>query len=104
MNPELKNNLSNSHYWFRALYAFIFVFTSEVAAMLLLFVAIGQIVFTLISGEPNRRLTAFGSSLAAYLFAIFNFVCCKTESKPFPFADWPEADTNDNVTVIKDAQ
>lgn len=90
MNPELKKNLSSSHYWFRALYVLIFVFTSEIAAMLMLFIALGQVVFSVITGEPNKRLTDFGSTLAAYLFAIFNFVCCKTEDKPFPFADWPE--------------
>ena len=90
MNPDLKKNLTSSHYWFRALYVLFFVFASEVAATILLFVAIGQIVFTLLTGKPNQRLTAFGSSLAEYLFSVFNFVCCKTEEKPFPFADWPQ--------------
>ena len=103
MNPELKKNLSSSHYWFRALYVLFFVFASEIAATVLLFVAIGQIVLSLITGQPNARLTAFGETLAKYLYAVFNFVCCKSEEKPFPFADWPEADEPADQPLVKAA-
>jgi hypothetical protein len=89
MDPRLKKNLSSSEYWLRALYTFFFILCAEIAGTLILVVAIGQILFTLITGQPNPRLINFGDSLAQYLFAIFKFVTCKSEEKPFPFADWP---------------
>lgn len=90
MNPELKKNLTSSHYWFRALYVFIFVCISGFAAALLLALCVIQVVFSLLTGGPNQRLVAFSGSLASYLFAICRFACFTSEQKPFPFSDWPE--------------
>ena len=91
MNHQLKKNLTSAEYWLRALYVLLFVVCTEVAATVVLLVAIGQVFFTLLTGQANKRLTCFGDSLAQYIYSAYLFICCKTEEKPFPFADWPEA-------------
>lgn len=98
MNPELKKNLSSAECWFRALYVILFLLLAKVAGFVVLVLALVQIVFSLLSGAPNAQLVRFGDGLSKYLFAVFNFVLCKSEDKPFPFADWPEADA-----VVQDA-
>jgi len=39
------------------------------------------------------RLKAFGKSAGRYLGQIAAFVSFDTEEAPFPFSDWPAADT-----------
>ncbi|HEY7773253.1 MAG TPA: DUF4389 domain-containing protein [Marinagarivorans sp.] len=93
MNPELKKNLSNADYWFRALYVILFLLLAKLAGFFVLVIALVQILFTLLAGAPNSSLVRWGDSLAKFLFALFNFVMCKSQEKPFPFADWPTADS-----------
>lgn len=91
MNPELKKNLSSADHWLRALYVILFLIFAKIAGFLITVVAIAQIIYSLVTGELNRRLLCFGDTLAQYLLAVFNFMVGKAEDKPFPFADWPES-------------
>lgn len=96
MDSQLKKNLSSAEYWFRAVYSLFFLLCAKIAGTLILLIALAQIIFTLVTARPNDRLVSFGGSLAKYIFTIFNFVTCKSEDKPFPFADWPQADAVDD--------
>jgi hypothetical protein len=93
MNPELKRNLSNGHYWVRALYVLLFVLLAHIALYVLLAVAFLQVLFSVITGQHNARLTGFGASLALYLKNAYDFVVGQSDEKPFPFADWPEVES-----------
>ena len=102
MDSQLKKNLSSAEYWFRAVYSVLFLLCAKIAGTLILLIALAQIIFTLVTARPNARLVSFGGSLAKYIFTIFNFVTCKSEDKPFPFADWPEAEPiTDDVSVVE---
>lgn len=90
MNPQLKKNLSSSHYWTRTLYVILFLWIAGFACMLASFVAVIQILISLIAGQPNNRLIKFGGGLSQFLYSIGLFVTHNTEVKPFPFADWPQ--------------
>ncbi len=92
MDPQLKKNLSSAEYWFRAVYSVLFLVCAKIAGILILIISVAQIIFTLVTGQPNARLVQLGGNLAEYIFTIFNFVTCKSEDKPYPFADWPAAD------------
>jgi hypothetical protein len=51
-----------------------------------------QFMMMLLAGKTNERLASFGSSLGCYLQQIVCFLTFATETKPFPFSDWPAAD------------
>jgi hypothetical protein len=53
--------------------------------------AVVQFLWLLLSGEPNRFLSGFGASLAAWLADTGRFMTCASEEKPFPFRPWPGA-------------
>ena len=38
-----------------------------------------------------------GKNLSAYVYQIFQFQTFNSETRPFPFADWPDEDLPDNV-------
>ncbi len=98
MNPQLKKNLSSSHGWTRALYVILFLWLAGFACMLAAFIAFAQIVISLITGQPNSRLVQFGASLSQFLYGIGLFATHNTESKPFPFSDWPQACDKDECS------
>lgn len=64
----------------------------QLAASLLLCVAVVQAVLLLATDSANNRLKLFGRSLGRYLAQIADFECFGTESLPFPFNEWPASD------------
>ncbi|MBU0744553.1 MAG: DUF4389 domain-containing protein, partial [Gammaproteobacteria bacterium] len=53
-------------------------------------IALFQFVVTLIYDQPNNKLLDFSKHLNAYLLQIVNFLTFNSESKPFPFSNFPE--------------
>ncbi len=90
MESGLKSNLTASATWTRGLFMLLFVVLRSVAEVVLGAVVLLQFLFALASGAPHPRLTAFGGQLSAYLYQIFMFLTFNSDSKPFPFANWPE--------------
>lgn len=77
--------------WVRALLMILFSAAFQLAAWVLLCVAVVQLLLAAVSDGPNPRLQAFGGSLGRYLGQICDFECFRTERLPFPFTDWPLA-------------
>lgn len=75
----------------RAIFMLMFAFIWSVAEMVLGAIAILQLVFTLVTKEPNPNLRTFGGALSEYLYQIARFVSFNSEDKPFPFSAWPSA-------------
>ena len=90
MDSQIKNNLTSADTWIRGLYVLLFLFCLHLASMLMLLIALAQILFNLVTGEPNLWLRQFGVSLADYIKSANIFVCHQSNEKPFPFADWPK--------------
>lgn len=95
-NPLLDKLLSPEH-WLRFVFMCLFVCVAFVASYVMLVLVIIQFIFALVLGNSETRLRSFGSSLSQYIFQSLNFLTYNTEDKPFPFADWPEAETADGV-------
>jgi len=65
----------------------------------MLYVALGvfavvvlvQFVITLITGSSNSKLLSFSDVLGQYIFQCVQFESFVSESKPFPFDDFPES-------------
>jgi hypothetical protein len=75
----------------RALLMFLMCLAFQLAAWVLIAVALLQLAFALFSDEPNPRLQGLGRSVGRYLGQIAGFVSFSTETLPFPFSDWPPA-------------
>ena len=78
--------------WLRALKMLLMCIAFQLAAWVLIAVALLQLVFAIFSDAPNPRLQGFGRSVGRYLAQIAVFVSFATEALPFPFSDWPLAD------------
>ncbi|MCP4993093.1 MAG: DUF4389 domain-containing protein, partial [Gammaproteobacteria bacterium] len=89
MNDEMQDNLSDRETWIRLLYSLLFGTIYLMLKLVVLAVVLMQYGFVLFSGEKNQPLLHFGDQLSHYIFQILRFVTFNSETKPFPFADWP---------------
>jgi hypothetical protein len=93
MNSELKSNLAKRVTWLRGLYMLLFIVIFHVTEFVVGAVVLLQFLFTLVTGQTNARLLQFGYSLSRYVYQILRFLTFNTEEMPFPFNEWPAADT-----------
>ncbi|MDP3227577.1 MAG: DUF4389 domain-containing protein [Acidovorax sp.] len=76
----------------RALLMLLMCVAFQLAAWVLIAVALLQLAFAVFSDEANPRLQGLGRSLGRYLGQIAGFVTFATEAAPFPFSDWPSSE------------
>lgn len=91
-NDQIKSNLQSSKHWLRLIFMLLFSAVLQIASIVMWVLVILQFLFSLITGSDNTNLRKFGYSLSVYIFHIFKFLTYSSEEKPFPFADWPQAD------------
>ena len=101
MEPQVKENMSDTNTWGRGLFMMLFAVIQWISKTVLVIAIIIQFGFVLITGEKNERLLIFSKELSTFLYEIFMFLTFNTETKPFPFDDWPESDKT-NSTAITD--
>jgi hypothetical protein len=89
MEKELKDKLMAQDKWLRGVLMLLFWVIKYVVGWLIVFAAIFQFIFDLISGKPNEKVMEFTKHLNNYLLQVVNFLTYNTETKPFPFADFP---------------
>jgi hypothetical protein len=77
-----------SKLWVRALLMILLAAAFQLAASVLLFVCLLQLVLAATS-TPNLRLRQLGRSLGRYLLQIAEFESFGSEELPFPFSPWP---------------
>lgn len=92
MDEQLKANVTSSALWLRLVFMFFFGICLQISRFILWPVVVLQFLFCLITGNDNKNLRSFGSSLSQYIYQICKFLSFNTEEKPFPFTDWPEAE------------
>ena len=90
MSSELKENVSNTNTWGRALFMILFGIIYSAAEVVLVAVIVIQFFFVLFTTEKNERLLVFGKELSTFIYQVFLYLTFNTEEKPFPFADWPK--------------
>lgn len=104
-NDQIKSNLLSSKHWLRLAFMLLFAAVLQIASIVMWVIVIVQFLFSLITGADNSNLRKFGYSLSVYIFHIFKFLTYSSEEKPFPFADWPQADEvvvkADSVDIAK---
>jgi hypothetical protein len=91
-NEQIKSNLTSSKHWLRLIFMLVFAAILQLASIVMWVLVIAQFIFSLITGEDNFNLRKFGRSLSIYIFDTLKFLTYASEEKPFPFADWPQAE------------
>lgn len=90
MDEQLKSNLTSRRNWVRLLFMVLFAVLLQVAFVVMWALVAVQFLWALITGSDNDKLRRFGHTLATYIFDALRFLTYNTESKPFPFSDWPD--------------
>ena len=75
--------------WIHGLLMILLAAAFQLAASLLAFIAVLQLVLAVATGAPNIRLQHLGRSLGRYLAQIADFESFGSEELPFPFNAWP---------------
>ncbi|MBT8765248.1 DUF4389 domain-containing protein [Pseudomonas boanensis] len=88
---EERDDLQRESILLRIVWMLIFVVVWQLAEIVLGAVVLLQLGYRVFYGAPSASLLAFGDSLSQYLAQIGRFGTFNSEEKPWPFADWPEA-------------
>ncbi|CAN5308283.1 hypothetical protein BH10PSE16_BH10PSE16_02170 [soil metagenome] len=83
--------------WVRALLMILLAAAFQLAASVLLFVAVVQLVLAFATDAPNALLQQLGRSLGRYLAQIADFESFGSEELPFPFSAWPPGNSQINL-------
>ena len=105
------SHIRSAQLWIRLAYMLGFLLLLSFVRIILLLVIGGQFLTLLLTGSDNKNLRNFGQSLASWIFQIMQFLTFNSNSKPFPFDDWPNPvlsegfsiDDEPSVTVNEDA-
>lgn len=87
---KLPDTAAQRKLWVRALLMLVMAAAFQLAATVLVCIALLQLILSVAQDEPNARLARVGRSLGRYLAQIARFVCFTSEQVPFPFSDWPD--------------
>ncbi len=90
MDDKVIDNLKSESRWLRLLFMVVFYMAAYVAGFLILVVVVVQVIHGFIKGRPNDRLLELTASLNMYFYQIIQYISYNSESKPYPFSDWPE--------------
>lgn len=96
MNDEMLKLPAPRKLWVRALLMILLAAAFQLAASVLLFVAILQLILAATSA-PNARLQELGRSLGRYLAHIAEFESFASEALPFPFSAWPPGNSQTDL-------
>jgi len=85
--------------WVRLLLMLLLAAAFQLAASVLFFVAVLQLLLAVTTDAPNARLRLFGRGLGRYLAQIADFESFGTEDLPFPFSEWPAQTVEDGSAL-----
>lgn len=91
---ELKSNLLSPQHWLRLIFMLLFVVVLYIAGTVIGVLVALQFLFALITGKDNANLRTLGGSISTYIYQALQFLTYNSEEKPFPFSDWPGANTS----------
>ncbi|MDA8978485.1 DUF4389 domain-containing protein [bacterium] len=94
-----KGTLSNSNTWVRLAYMFVFTLLLMAARLVITLVVIVQFLLVLVTGSDNENLRNLGQGLGKWVYQSVMFLTFNTDSKPFPFDEWPEVDPSEGYSV-----
>jgi len=91
MDEQTLSNIKSKSQWMRLLFMVLFAVINYFVRMIILLIAVVQFLLMILSGKPNQNLLKFGGSLSTFSYQIMLFLTYNSETKPFPFSDWPSS-------------
>ena len=88
---DIKQTIKRRDSWLRGAYILLFALIYSVAEILFWLIVVFQFGALLLTGSTNERAQYFSKSLCSYLYEILQYLSFNTESRPFPFGEWPES-------------
>lgn len=101
---EIKTNLLDVDQWIRILFMALFAVAAWLILIGLIVLVLVQTLIMLVSGEPNRNLQKAAYMFGCYLQELIQFMAYNTNKKPYPFADFPNADNFDSTAEADSAE
>lgn len=92
---NMKQRLKDESFWLRLPFMLLFFIAWRLTELILIVIILVQIVFRLFKGEPQLQLLQLGSQLTRFSYQVFRYLTFNSETKPFPFADWPSSESVD---------
>ena len=87
---ELVENVRELSGWVRVLFVIFFIVVLHlIIGPLIVLLALVQALFLIFTKKANENLAGFGALLVTYVAQILNFVTFNSDSRPFPFSDFP---------------
>lgn len=87
-NP-IEEHLTERSTWLRLLFMLLFGFIFWLASMALSIVVVIQFFHVLFTGERNEILLRASRQLGMYFGELIGFLTYDSETRPFPFSEWP---------------
>jgi len=78
---------------------FVFTLLLMAARLVITLVVIVQFLLVLVTGSDNENLRNLGQGLGKWVYQTVMFLTFNTDSKPFPFDEWPEVDPSEGYSV-----
>jgi hypothetical protein len=97
MDQEIKQRLTRRDIWVRALFMVFFLLAYSVAEAVVVLLVLFQFVTILLTGHANQNALRLGYNLSTYVYQVLQFQTFNTESRPFPFSDWPDEAREDDL-------
>ena len=91
-------HVKRSSTWIRLAYMVFFGLLIAVGRLVLGIVVVGQFLMVLITGNDNDNLRNLGQGLAKWIYQGILFLTFNTDTKPFPFDEWPQVDTSEGYS------
>lgn len=76
----------------RGLYVLLFWVILRISEFVVAGVAILTFGFKLATDKAQPKILSFGDSLSTYIYQVVSFMTYKSETKPFPFQEWPKSE------------
>ena len=96
---DKKTTLSNTNTWIRLAYMMLFTLLLMAARLVVSIVVFVQFLLVLVTGSDNENLRNLGQGLGKWIYQTVMFLTFNTESKPFPFDEWPVIDPSEGYSV-----
>jgi len=74
--------------WERIINMLVLAVAYTIAETVLIALIIGQILFRVVSKQPNEPMCRLGKQLSDYLYQTLLYLSFNSEEKPFPFQTW----------------
>ena len=87
---ELRDNVKSLPTWQRLFFVLLYlVVACVIVEAVFVTVVLLQCGFLLLSGKKNDNLLQFADSVLRYYVQVLEYLCFKSDERPFPFKPWP---------------